>query len=210
MDGLIAWASGAVVGHPLLALLIAFAGAVIEAVVVVGVIVPGTPMLMAVAAAASLAGRPMLPILVVGVLGAIIGDGISFWVGRHYGARIRGMRPFRDRPQAIERAEAFFRRFGMPSVALARFVPVLRSTVPLVAGMTGMPVRRFALANVLSALVWAPAHVYPAQLAGVAINQWRAGGWWVPVGVGLALLALAAGAVALHRLGRAPPPAPRP
>ncbi len=210
MHGLIAWASGAVVQYPALALLVAFAGAVMEAVVVVGVIVPGTPMMMAVAGAASLAGRPMLPILVVGVLGAIMGDGISFWIGHHYGARIRGMRPFRGRPQVIERAEAFFCRFGMPSVGLARFVPVLRSTVPLVAGMTGMPIRRFLVANVLSALVWAPAHIYPAQLAGAALTQWQAGGWWLPMAVGVLLLALAAGAVALHRLGRVPQRASRP
>ena len=213
MHGLIAAATGPVAGHPGRARLIAVAGAVIEAVVVVGVVVPGTPMLMAVAAAASVAGRPMLPILLVGVLGAIVGDGVSFWVGHHYGARIRGMGPFRARPHLIGRAEAFFRRFGVPSVALARFVPVLRSTVPLVAGMTGMPVRRFVVANVLSALVWAPVHVYPAQLAGVAFNQWRAGGGWMPLGIAVALLAVAAGAVALHRLGRTPPgvqPASRP
>ena len=202
MNGLIAWASGAVAGHPGMALAIAFAGAVIEAVVVVGVVVPGTPMLMAVAAAASVAGRPMLPILLVGVLGAIVGDGLSFWIGHHYGARMRGAWPFRSRPQLIARAEVFFRRWGVPSVALARFVPVIRSTVPLVAGMTGMPVRRFLAANVLSAMVWAPAHVYPAQLAGVAFNRWRAGGWWMPVAIGVVLVAVAGAAVMLHRLGR--------
>ena len=217
MHSLIAAAADAVTQYPALALFIAFAGAVIEAVVVVGVVVPGTPMLMAVAGAASVAGRPMLPILLVGILGAVIGDGVSFWIGHRYGGRIRGMWPFRTRPQLIARAEAFFHRFGVPSVALARFVPVMRSTVPLVAGMTGMPVRQFFIANVLSALVWAPAHVFPAQLAGVALNRLQAGGWWVPAAIGVGLLAVAAAAVALHRLGRSPPepavkaqPAPRP
>lgn len=208
MGSLIAAAAAVVGQHPGWALLVAFAGAVIEAVVVVGVVVPGTPLLMAVAGAASVAGQPMWPILLVAVLGAVIGDGISFWIGHRYGSRLRGVWPFRARPQLIARAEAFFHRFGVPSVALARFVPVMRSTVPVVAGMTGMPVRRFLAANVLSALVWAPAHVFPAQLAGVALNSLRAGGWWVPAGIGLALLAVAAGAVALHRFGRSlSPPA---
>ncbi len=205
MNELIAIAADAVANHPVLALLIAFAGAVIEAVAVLGVIVPGTPILMAVAGAASVAGKPMLPILLVAVLGAVIGDGISFWIGHRYGGRIRGMWPFRNRPQLIARAEAFFHRFGVPSVALARFVPVMRSTVPLTAGMTGMPIRQFFTTNLLSALVWAPAHVFPAQLAGVALNRLHAGGWWVPAAIGVVLLAVAAVAVALHRLGRPPP-----
>lgn len=206
---MIASVAAIVAHHPVMALLVAFAGAVVEAVVVVGVIVPGTPILMAVAGAASVAGRSMLPILLVAVLGAVVGDGISFWVGHRYGSRLRGMWPFRRNPQLIARAEAFFRRFGVPSVALARFVPVMRSTVPVVAGMTGMPVRRFFATNVLSALVWAPAHVYPAQLAGVALNRLNAGDWWAPAAIGAVLLGVAAAAVALHRLGRSPePPAP--
>ena len=67
----------------------------------------------------------------------------------------------------MENAGHFFDRYGFYSVALCRFVPVLRSTVPLVAGMAGMRQRRFVMANVASAFVWAPVHIYPAQLAGV-------------------------------------------
>ncbi len=202
MHRLIAATAGAVAHHPELALLIAFAGAVIEAVAVLGVVVPGTPMLMAVAGAASVAGMSVWPIMLVAVAGAVIGDGVSFWIGRRYGAQIRTWWPIRSHPALITRAEAFFRRFGVPSVALARFVPVIRSTVPLVAGMTGMPTRPFLVANILSALVWAPAHVLPAKLAGVAILRLQAGGWWVPVGIGVLLLAMLGAAVALHRLGR--------
>ena len=204
MHSLITLAGDTVAQHPHLALLIAFAGAVIEAVAVLGVIFPGTPMLMAVAGAASVAGMPMWPILLVAVAGAVIGDGVSFWIGRRYGARIRTAWPIRSYPTLMTNAEAFFRRFGVVSVGLARFVPVIRSTVPLVAGMTGMPTRRFLIANVLSALVWAPAHVLPAKLAGVAILQLEAGGWWLPAGIGVLLLGVLVAAVALHRLGRPP------
>jgi membrane protein DedA with SNARE-associated domain len=111
----------------------------------------------------------------VAILGAIIGDGISFWLGRRFSGRLRGAWPFRTRPGLLCRADAFFRRYGTLSVAICRFIPVLRSTVPLVAGMTGMNRPRFFAANVCSALVWAPAHILPARFAGLSLNGFRDG-----------------------------------
>jgi undecaprenyl-diphosphatase len=177
MWSLISGAAGLVADHPGLAILLAFAAAIIEAVAVLGVLIPGTPILMAVAGAAAIAGMPMAPILIVAIVGAVIGDFISFWLGQRYSLRLRGMWPFRTRPALIGGAEAFFLRYGSMSVALCRFVPVLRSTVPLVAGMAGMSRKRFLIANVCSAFVWAPAHVLPAQFAGMSIERIGAGDW---------------------------------
>src|ERR1700710_1543468 len=98
-------ASALVADNPGLAVLLAFAAAVIEAVAVLGAIVPGTPILMAVAAAAAMAGMPMLPILVVSTVGAILGDYVSYWVGRRYSLQLRQMWPFRTRPALIAAAE---------------------------------------------------------------------------------------------------------
>lgn len=164
--------------YPLLATLIAFAAAIIEAVAVLGILIPGTPILMAVAGAAALAGVSMTPILIVSIVGAVIGDFVSFYAGGRYNKRLRSLWPFSRRPVLMEHAEKFFHRYGTFSVALCRFVPVLRSTVPLVAGMAGMSRNRFLLANVSSALVWAPAHVYPAQLAGLSLERLQTGDWW--------------------------------
>jgi undecaprenyl-diphosphatase len=174
--------------YPLLATTIAFAAAIIEAVAVLGILIPGTPILMAVAGAAALAGMSMTPILVVSVVGAVIGDFISFYLGGRYNSKLRSLWPFSRKPILMEHAEKFFDRYGTFSVALCRFVPVLRSTVPLVAGMAGMPRNRFLLANVSSALVWAPAHVYPAQLAGLSLERLQTGDWWTATLCGLGLL----------------------
>lgn len=202
MDALIAGLTDAVMHNPGLTTLVAFVAAIVEAVAVLGIIIPGTPILMAVAAAAALAGLSMAPILVAAVCGAIIGDSLSFWLGRRYGERIRSAWPFSTRPALIGRAEAFFVRFGALSVALARFIPVLRSTVPLIAGMVGMRARRFLVANVLSALVWAPAHVFPAQLAGLSIESVQGGNWPKAALIAATLLLVAAVAWGVHRLGR--------
>jgi membrane protein DedA with SNARE-associated domain len=193
MWSLISGAAGLVADHPGLAILLAFAAAIIEAVAVLGVLIPGTPILMAVAGAAAIAGMPMAPILIVAIVGAVIGDFISFWLGQRYSLRLRGMWPFRTRPALIGGAEAFFLRYGSMSVALCRFVPVLRSTVPLVAGMAGMSRKRFLIANVCSAFVWAPAHVLPAQFAGMSIERIGAGDWTTAAfGIGAVVLTLAA------------------
>ena len=124
--------------YPVLAILIAFAASIIEAVAVLGIMIPGTPILMAVAAAGAMAGMSMMPIIIVSIIGAVIGDFVSFWLGHRFRFRLHGMWPFVKRPSLIGHAEKFFHRYGTGSVAICRFVPVLRSTVPLVAGMAGM------------------------------------------------------------------------
>jgi membrane protein DedA with SNARE-associated domain len=191
--------------YPVLAILIAFLASIIEAVAVLGILIPGTPILMAVAAAGAMAGLSVAPILVVAIIGAVIGDFISFWLGHRFRFRLRGIWPFANRPSLIGHAETFFHRYGTASVAVCRFLPVLRSTVPLVAGMAGMTRSRFLLANVSSAFVWAPAHVVPAQFAGLSLVDLRAGDWqsaalWA---AGLLLFASAGWLVHRHVVARA-------
>jgi undecaprenyl-diphosphatase len=185
--------------YPGWAMFAAFAAAIIEAVAVLGILIPGTPILMAVAAAAAVRGQPMTPFLVLAIVGAVIGDFISFWIGHRYRGRLRAMWPFSRRPSLMTQADRFFERYGTFSVALCRFVPVLRSTVPLVAGMAGMKRQRFVLANVCSALVWAPAHVYPAQFAGLSLEYLREGDWQIAALWGGALLLCCLAGWMLHR-----------
>ena len=86
--------------YPVLAILIAFAAAIIEAVAVLGVLIPGTPILMAVAAAGAMAGMSMIPIMIVAIVGAVIGDFVSYWLGHRFRFRLRDMWPFATRPDA--------------------------------------------------------------------------------------------------------------
>jgi undecaprenyl-diphosphatase len=187
-------ATGLVAQHPDWALAGAFLAAIIEALAVVGSIIPGTFIVMGIAGAAAAAGQPMLPFLGVAILGAVIGDYLSYWIGFHFRHSVRRWRPLARRPSIMGGADRFFERYGTASVALCRFLPVLRSTVPLVAGITGMPRRSFLMANVASAFIWAPAHVCPAQLAGLSFDRFRAGDWesaaWLAAAVLLCALAV--------------------
>jgi membrane protein DedA with SNARE-associated domain len=185
--------------YPVLAILIAFVASIIEAVAVLGILIPGTPILMAIAAAGAMAGLSMTPILIVAIIGAVIGDFLSYWLGHRFRFRLRGIWPFATRPALIGHAEAFFRHYGTASVAICRFVPVLRSTVPLVAGMAGMARSRFLLANVSSAFVWAPVHVVPAQFAGLSLVDLQAGDWQNAALWAVGLVLFASAGWLLHR-----------
>ena len=185
--------------YPSWALTIAFAAAIIEAVAVLGILVPGTPILMAVTGAAAVAGQSMVPFLVLAIIGAVIGDFVSFWFGGRHSGRLRQMWPFSCRPHLMAQADWFFDRYGTASVGLCRFVPVLRSTVPLVAGMAGMRRGRFVMANVTSAFIWAPAHVYPAKVAGLSLEALRDGDWAAVALWGGMLLLCCCGVWLLHR-----------
>ena len=185
--------------YPVLAILIAFLASIIEAIAVLGILIPGTPILMAVAAAGAMAGLSMTPILVVAIIGAVIGDFVSFWLGNRFRFRLRGIWPFATRPSLIGHAETFFHRYGTASVAVCRFLPVLRSTVPLVAGMAGMARTRFLVANVASAFVWAPVHVVPAQFAGLSLADLEAGDWQNAALWGAAMILCASAGWLVHR-----------
>lgn len=156
--------------HPHWAGLLVFVTAMAESVAVVGMFVPGTAILIGIGAVAGLSELPLWPILVWATLGAIAGDGVSYWIGHRYKQQIRTIWPLRERPELFAKGEAFFERFGALSVAIGRFLPGVRAIIPLVAGAVGMPPGRFYLVNVLSALVWAPAHILPGAGMGLALG----------------------------------------
>jgi membrane protein DedA with SNARE-associated domain len=140
-----------------------------EAIPVVGTVVPGSTLILAISTIATAADVNPWVLLIAAIVGAIVGDGLSFWLGHQYHREILRGWPLNRFPRLIERSARFIRRHGAASVFLARFTAVVRAFVPLVAGILRMSSGRFYVANVLSALVWAPAHVFPGVLAGMAM-----------------------------------------
>jgi membrane protein DedA with SNARE-associated domain len=141
-----------------------------EAIPVIGTVVPGSTLIIGISALAT--GADVNPWLLLGAAfaGAVSGDGLSFWFGQRYHGEILLSWPLNRYPQFIERSEKFINRYGPASVFLARFIAVVRAFVPLVAGILRMSPRQFYAANILSALAWAPAHVFPGVLLGMAIS----------------------------------------
>ncbi|MGB6708061.1 MAG: DedA family protein [Pseudolabrys sp.] len=141
-----------------------------EAIPVVGTIVPGSTLIIGISALATGANANPWVLLAAATAGAIIGDGLSFWLGQRYHREILKSWPLNQYPQFIARSEIFVAQYGAASVFLARFTAVVRAFVPLIAGILGMSPRQFYAANILSALVWAPAHIFPGVLVAMALR----------------------------------------
>jgi undecaprenyl-diphosphatase len=95
---------------------------------------------------------------------------MSFWLGRHFQDRLRGFWPFSRHPRALQQGIDFFQKYGGKSVAIGRFFGPVRAIIPLVAGMLGMSPWRFLMANLLSAMAWAPAYLLPGVVLGASLE----------------------------------------
>jgi len=152
-----------------------WAGAIIalvafsESLALVGLVVPGALMMFAAGALIAGGALDFWSIFLWAVAGAILGDGLSYWLGHHYRNRIAEFWPFRRHPELLGRGEAFFHRHGGKSILLGRFIGPVRPVIPVVAGMLDMPPVRFYVTNVLSALGWAPAYLLPGMAFGASL-----------------------------------------
>ena len=156
--------------HPNWAGLFVLVVSALESFLVVGLFVPGTIVMFGIGAMIAAGSMELLPTLLWAAVGAVLGDGTSYFIGRFYHQRLRVIWPFRKYPKMIGRGVEFFHRHGGKSVVLARFVGPVRPLVPAVAGMLNMPADRFFLVNILSALLWAPAYILPGVLFGASLG----------------------------------------
>ncbi|MEJ2575162.1 MAG: VTT domain-containing protein [Gammaproteobacteria bacterium] len=166
LSQLLAW----VAANPVWTGLIVFAVSLAESLAIVGIIVPGVVMMFGIGALIAAGAADFWAICAWAVAGAVLGDGLSYWLGRRYKAHLRDTWPFTRYPRTLEQGERFFERYGGISVAFGRFFGPGRATVPLVAGMLEMPPGAFLLANVASALLWAPAYLIPGVVIGASLE----------------------------------------
>ncbi len=158
-----------IAAHGTWAGVIVFLIALSESLAVIGVLVPGVLFMFGIGALIATGHLSFWPTMAWAVAGAIAGDGLSFWLGRHYHQRLRVIWPFNRYPQLLARGVDFFYRHGGKGIVLGRFIGPLRAIIPAVAGMLDMPVRRFAIANVISALFWAPLYLLPGIAFGASL-----------------------------------------
>jgi len=129
---------------------------------------PGTTVLIAAGTLMSAGTLPYGPVLVGAIVGAVLGDSVSYWIGRRFGGAIAGLWPFSRNPELLPRGIRFFERHGGKSVFIGRFFGPIRAVIPLAAGIMRMPRGRFWVANVTSAIVWAPMLLLVGDAVGEA------------------------------------------
>jgi len=142
-----------------------------ETGLLIGFFLPGDSLLFIAGFLCSPAGGKMLPIVEVSVIlsiAAIVGDTVGYWIGKKAGP------PIFNRPQSrffrrdhLLRAHAFYEKHGGKTIVLARFIPIIRTFAPVVAGAGAMDYRRFLFFNVFGGIGW----ILSMSLLGYFLGQ---------------------------------------
>ncbi|THF59216.1 DedA family protein [Pseudothauera rhizosphaerae] len=126
-----------------------------ETGLVVTPFLPGDSLLFMAGALAAGGGLDPLWLIVLLFAAAVLGDTLNYTIGKHFGRRMEhweNSRFFNRR--ALERTQAFYARHGGKTIVIARFMPIIRTFAPFVAGMARMEYRRFVSFNVVGAALW--------------------------------------------------------
>jgi membrane protein DedA with SNARE-associated domain len=157
-------------GHSAVALAAVFLAAALEALALIGTVIPGSSIVFI---GGVLVGLNVLDpwwTILASMAGAVLGDGLSYWLGHHYHERLLTVWPLRNYRALFERGRTYFAANGGKSVFFGRFLTPVRAIVPVIAGMSGMPPVLFYWMNLASALAWSLAHILPGVLFGASLQ----------------------------------------
>ncbi len=135
-----------------------------ETGLVVTPFLPGDSLLFAAGALASKGGLNVHWVFALLTIAAILGDTVNYWIGAYIGPRaFTGHYRFMKR-EHLERTHRFYERHGGKTIILARFIPIIRTFAPFVAGIGAMSYGRFILYNVVGGVVWVAMFCYGGYL----------------------------------------------
>jgi len=134
--------------------LILFAIVFAETGLVVAPLLPGDSLLFAAGALAALGSLDLWLLVVLLIGAAILGDTVNYWVGAWIGPRAFSGNVRFLRQDYLERTHAFYEKHGGKTIILARFVPIIRTFAPFVAGVGAMSYPRFIVYNIIGAMMW--------------------------------------------------------
>lgn len=131
-----------------------------ETGLVVTPFLPGDSLLFAVGALAAITPKPgefglnIWVLLIILIIAAILGDSVNYWIGKMFGNKLPQKFPRLVKPQHLQKTHDFYERYGGKTIIIARFVPIVRTFAPFVAGIGKMTYSRFMMFNVTGALLW--------------------------------------------------------
>ena len=169
----------------------------VESLLLIGAFVPATGLL--VIAGGMVAAGILDPwnVIVGCVVGAVLGDAVSYWVGRKMGSRVLHHRLLASHRRKVAWTRLYCRRYGIAAIFIGRFFGPLRAFVPVMVGVLSMRHLKFQFANVTSAIVWVLAMVAPGWLAAKGLSHLAEG-----QGMTFALIAFGVAAVAILGIHR--------
>jgi len=126
----------------------------VETGLVVTPFLPGDSILFAVGAFAALGSLNLFVLLTLLTLAAIFGDTVNYWIGHFFGEKLVANPKVPIRKEHIEQTQKFFDKYGGKTIVLARFVPIVRTFAPFVAGIGKMDYGKFISFNVIGGIFW--------------------------------------------------------
>jgi membrane-associated protein len=136
--------------------LIITAAVLMERSIFIGLIVPGDVILALGGVYASKDEMSLAGVIAIGIVAAIVGESIGYWLGRRYGMRLVRRLPLVRRLEGmLDRSRDYFRKHGGKTVAIGRYATAAGAFIPFTAGIARMPYGRFLLFDVPAIVVWA-------------------------------------------------------
>ncbi len=126
-----------------------------ETGLVVTPFLPGDSLLFAAGTIAAVGSLKIEVVVIILMLAAILGDTVNYWLGHFFGRRIINNRRFPlINQEHIDKTEQFYKKHGGKTIILARFVPIIRTFAPFVAGVGAMNYKKFIFYNIVGGVLW--------------------------------------------------------
>ena len=138
----------------------------------VGFFLPGDSLLVVSGLFAAAGKLNIALVLSAFFLGSVIGDNTGYWIGRGMGKTLFNRESsWVFKPSRVEKAKHFFEKYGVKTVVLARFVPIVRTFAPLVVGAAEMPYSKFLFFSIIGGLLWINSMVLAGYFLGGVIER---------------------------------------
>ncbi len=137
-----------------------------------GVIFPGDTLLFAAGLLVAKGYFHLWILIIGGCISAILGDAVGYWTGKKLGPKIfTKEESIFFRKEYITRAQVFFEKHGKKTIFFARFVPVVRTFAPILAGVAGMRYKTFFIYNAVGAIIWCAGLILVGDFLGTRIKN---------------------------------------
>ena len=126
-------------------------------------LLPGDSLLFAAGSLASLPDSQLSPhLLFLGLsIAAILGDTLNYWIGKKIGPKVFASKESRFfKREYLDKTHFFYLKYGAKTIVIARFIPIIRTFAPFVAGVGEMPYRTFIFYNIIGAVIWVGSFIY--------------------------------------------------
>jgi len=127
---------------------------------------PGDSLLFAVGAFAAKGAFDVHLLFILLTIAAIIGDTVNYWIGHYFGPKVFSMNIRFLKKEYLEKTQQFYEKHGGKTIIIARFIPIIRTFAPFVAGVGSMNYSKFIQYNVIGAIVWCASFIYAGYFFG--------------------------------------------